>query len=120
MLIIKEIEKKRLQKKNKYIKYPVFIRGDFIIIWFINREREKGLIRFQFSRGLCIDIKYKKYNSVFIIRSVIEGISIEQHFFFYSLNNIYILLKKNTIRYYRLNKLYFLRKKKNKQSKFIL
>jgi ribosomal protein L19 len=123
MLIIKNIEKKRLKnnkKKINYIKYPTIVRGDFIIIWYINREKEKGLIRFQFNRGLCIDIKYKKYNSTFIIRSIIDGISVEQHFFYYSLNNIYIYLKKNTIRYYRLNKLYYLRNKKNKQSKFII
>ena len=123
MLIIREIEKKRLinlKKKNIYIKYPSVIRGDFVIIWYINREKEKGLIRFQFNRGLCIDIKYKKYNSTFLIRSIMDGISVEQQFFYYSLNNIFITLKKNIIKYYRLNKLYFLRKKRNKQSKFIL
>lgn len=123
MLIIREIEKKRLinlKKKYIYIKYPSVIRGDFVIIWYINREKEKGLIRFQFNRGLCIDIKYKKYNSTFLIRSIMDGISVEQQFFYYSLNNIFITLKKNIIKYYRLNKLYFLRKKKNKQSKFIL
>jgi ribosomal protein L19 len=49
-----------------------------------------------------------------------DGISVEQQFFYYSLNNIFITFKKNIIKYYRLNKLYFLRKKKNKQSKFIL
>lgn len=123
MLIIREIEKKRLinlKKKYIYIKYPSVIRGDFVIIWYINREKEKGLIRFQFNRGLCIDIKYKKYNSTFLIRSIMDGISVEQQFFYYSLNNIFITFKKNIIKYYRLNKLYFLRKKKNKQSKFIL
>lgn len=124
MFIIKKIEKKRIinlkKKKLNYIKYPVLIKGDFIIIWYISREKEKGIIRFQFNRGICIDISYKQYNSNFLIRFVIDGIAIEQHFLYFSLNNIFIMLKKNIIKYYRLNKLYFLRKKKNKQSKFIL
>lgn len=123
MLIIRQIEKKRLvnlKKKINYIKYPVIIKGDFVIVWYINREKEKGLIRFQFNKGLCVDIKYKKYNSTFLIRSIMSGIGVEQQFFYYSLNNIFIILKKNIIKFYRLNKLYFLRKKKNKYSRFIL
>jgi ribosomal protein L19 len=124
MFIIKKIEKKRIinlkKKKFNYIKYPIFIKGDFIIVWYISREREKGVIRFQFNRGICIDTRYKYYNSSFLIRFVIDGIAIEQYFLYFSLNNIYITLKKNIIKFYRLNKLYFLRKKKNKQSKFII
>lgn len=123
MILIKNIEKIRvlnLQKKKNYIKYPTIIKGDFITVWYINREKEKGLVRYQTTKGICIDIKYKKYNSTLLIRSLIKGISIEQQFFYYSLNNIRIILKKNIIKYYRLNKLYYLRQKKNKYSRFIL
>ncbi len=125
MSIIKKIEKKRLKnlnlkKKQNYIKYPVIIRGDFVSIWYINREKEKGVIRYQLSKGICIDVKYKNYNSIFILRSIMKGISVEQEFFYYSLNNIYIYVKNNIIRYYKRNKLYYLRNKKNKQSKFII
>lgn len=118
--IIEKTRLKKLKKKENNIKYPIIIRGDFVTIWYINREREKGLIRFQLNKGICIDIKYKNYNSTFVIRNIMKGISVEQQFFFYSLNNIYVEIKNNIIRYYKRNKLYYLRKKKNKQSKFII
>ena len=124
MLLIKKIEKKRLINRKKkwinYIKYPALIRGDFIIVWYMNREKEKGIIRFQITKGICIDIKYKKYNSTFIIRSLMKGVSVEQQFFYYSPTNMSIILKKNLVKYYSSNKLYYLRKIKNKHSRFFL
>jgi ribosomal protein L19 len=120
-LIIKKIEKKRLKntlrKNQKAIKYMTIIRGDFIKIWYINREREKGNIKYQFTKGLCIDARYKNYNSNIIIRSNIRNIIFEQIFNYFSLNNSNIIAKKNTIRKYKRNKLLFLRDKKNKLSK---
>lgn len=109
----------KIQEKN-YLKDVSFISGDFITIWYINREREKGNIRYQYTRGVCLSVKYKKYNSTFIIRSIIKGIGIEQNFCFHSLNNLHIKLKKNIIRNYIKNKLLYLRTKKNKQSKYII
>lgn len=123
-MVLKNIENQRLinsqNKKKNYIKYISFIRGDFITIWYINREKEKGNIRYQYTRGVCLSVKYKKYNSTFIIRSIIKGIGIEQNFCYHSLNNIYIKLKKNIIRNYIRNKLLYLRIKKNKQSRYII
>jgi ribosomal protein L19 len=123
-VVLKNIENQRLinsqNKKKNYIKYISFIRGDFITIWYINREKEKGNIRYQYTRGVCLSVKYKKYNSTFIIRSIIKGIGIEQNFCYHSLNNIYIKLKKNIIRNYIRNKLLYLRIKKNKQSRYII
>lgn len=116
MLLIRKIEKKRLinrkKKRINYIKYPVLVKGDFIIVWYISREKEKGIIRYQTTKGICMDIRYKKYNSTFLIRSLMKGVSVEQQFFYYSLNNIVIILKQNIVKYYRSNKLYYLRKKK--------
>lgn len=123
-MVLKNIENQRLinlqNKKKNYIKYISFIRGDFITIWYINREKEKGNIRYQYTRGVCLGVKYKKYNSTFIIRSIIKGVGIEQNFCYHSLNNIYIKLKKNIIRNYIRNKLLYLRIKKNKQSRYII
>jgi len=121
--IIRKIEKKRLiniKKRIKYIIYPVIIKGDFVTLWYINREPEKGIIRYQTTKGICTDIKYKKYNSTLLLRSLMKGIAIEQQFFYYSLNNLRILLKHNIVKYYRGNKLHYLRKKKNKYIKFVL
>jgi ribosomal protein L19 len=125
MFLIKNIEKIRikqynLKKKNEYIKYPLILSGDYIIIWYINREKEKGLIRYQFNKGVCMSIKYNGYNTTFQLRSIIDDVAIEQQFFFYSRNNILISSKKNLMHYYRSNNLKFLRKKKNKKSKFLL
>ena len=123
-MVLKNIEKQRFinlkNNKNIYIKYISFIRGDFITMWYINREKEKGNIRYQYTRGVCLSVKYKQYNSTFIIRSIIKGIGIEQNFCFNSLNNIFIKLKKNIIRKYIRNKLLYLRLKKNKQSRYII
>lgn len=123
-MVLRNIENQRLiylkNKKNIYIKYISFIRGDFITMWYINREKEKGNIRYQYTRGVCLSVKYKQYNSTFIIRSIIRSIGIEQNFCFNSLNNINIKLKKNIIRNYIRNKLLYLRLKKNKQSRYIV
>jgi len=94
-----------------------FIRGDFIKIWYINREREKGNIKYQVTKGLCLDIHYKGYNSTFLLRSIIKNIVFEQLFNYYSTNNVHTVTKKNTIKFYIKNKLIYLRLKKNKQSK---
>jgi ribosomal protein L19 len=123
ILIIRVLEKKRLinlQKRVNSIKYPVIIKGDFVTFWYINREPEKGIIRYQRTKGICTAIKYKQYNSTLLLRSLMRGISIEQQFFYYSLNNLRVILKPNIIKYYRANKLHYLRKKKNKTIRFVL
>lgn len=123
-LIIRNIQASRLvnlkKKKINYIKYISFIRGDFITVWYISREKEKGIIRYQYTRGVCLGAKYKSYNSTFIIRSIIRGIGIEQNFCYNSLNILNIKLKKNIIKTYNRNKLLYLRKKKNKYSRYIV
>lgn len=124
MLIINNLEKLRIQQLNnikkikKYIKNPLLLSGDYIIVWYINREREKGLLRFQFNKGVCMSIRYKGYNSSFQIRSVMDTVAIEQQFLTYSRFNMLMLLKKNPIKSYRRNSLKFLRKKKNKLSNY--
>jgi len=84
----------------------------------MNREKEKGLLRFQFNKGICMSVKYKNYNSSFQIRSIMSAVAIEQQFLNYSRFNMSILLKKNPIKDYHRNNLKFLRKKKNKLSNF--
>ena len=84
----------------------------------MNREKEKGLLRFQFNKGICMSIKYKGYNSSFQIRSVMSGVAIEQQFLNYSRFNMLMLMKKNPIKDYHRNNLKFLRKKKNKLSNY--
>lgn len=84
----------------------------------MNREREKGLLRFQFNKGVCMSIGFKGYNSSFQIRSIIETVAIEQQFLTYSRFNMLMLLKRNPIKNYRRNSLKFLRIKKNRLSKF--
>ena len=79
------------------------VAGDNIIIWYINREKEKGGIRFQFNKGICICIRNRGYNTTFILRGLLNGVIIEQQYLYYSINNINMLLKKNIIRYYRSN-----------------
>ena len=124
MLVIHKLERKRIRQFNSikklklYVEDPLLLSGDYIIVWYINREREKGLLRFQFNKGICMSIKYKGYNSSFQIRSVIETVAIEQQFLTYSRFNMLMLLKKNPIKSYRRNSLIFLRKKKNKLSNF--
>jgi ribosomal protein L19 len=122
MLILGELEKKRIKqlnnikKKKVSLENPLLLSGDYIIVWYINREKEKGLLRFQFNKGICMSIRYKGYNSSFQIRSVIETVAIEQQFFVYSRFNMLMLLKKNPIKDYHRNSLKFLRKKKNRLS----
>jgi ribosomal protein L19 len=84
----------------------------------MNREKEKGLLRYQFNKGICMDVQYKAYNSSFQIRSIASAIAIEQQFLNFSRFNILTLLRKNPIKKLRRNNLKFLRKKKNKLSKF--
>lgn len=123
-MIIKKIEKyrfKNLKKKTiNFIKNITFIRGDFISIWYINREREKGNIKYQVTKGLCIDVRYNGYNSSFLLRSIIKNIVFEQIYQYYSLNNIYLIIKKNTIKFYIKNKLIYLRKKKINKVKWLI
>lgn len=124
MLILTNLEKKRIKQFNNikkiksYINNQLLITGDYIIVWYISREKEKGLLRFQFNKGICMSIKYKGYNSSFQIRSVIDTVAIEQQFLTYSRFNMLILLKKNPIKEYHRNNLKFLREKKNKLSTF--
>lgn len=84
----------------------------------MNREREKGLLRFQFNKGICMSIHYKGYNSSFQIRSVTKAVVIEQQFLNYSRFNMLMLLRKNPIKRFYRNSLKFLRQKKNRLSKF--
>lgn len=86
----------------------------------MNREKEKGMLRFQFNKGICMNAHYSGYNSLFQLRSVISGVAIEQQFFNYSSLNLLMLLKKNPIpRTYR-NCLKYFRGKKNFLSKYKL
>jgi ribosomal protein L19 len=80
----------------------------------MNREKEKGIFRYQFNKGICMSIQYKGYNSSFKIRSVTNAIAIEQQFLNFSRYNISMLLKKNPIKKLCRNSLKFLLKKKNK------
>ena len=87
-------------------------------MWYMNREREKGLLRFQFNKGICMSIQYKGYNSSFKIRSIVKKVAIEQQFFTYSKFNIDTWLVRSPIKKFYRNSLKFLRKKKNRLSKF--
>ena len=126
MLLLNKLEKLRIKslkkkkKKNKYIRKFFLLSGNYLIIWYMNREKEKGLLRFQTSKGICMSIKYKGYNSSFQIRSVMNAIAIEQQFLNYSRFNMLIFMKKNPIKKFRRNSLKFLRKKKNRTSSFKL
>lgn len=123
MTIIKSLEKIRINdyhkwKKKFYIKSLLLLTGYYIIVFYMNREKEKGLLRYQFNKGICMSIQYKGYTSSFQIRSIINTIAIEQQFLNFSRFNISMLLKKNPIKKLHRNSLKFLRKKKNKLSKF--
>jgi ribosomal protein L19 len=122
-MIIKYLEKKRVKeyhkwKKKFYIKFLLLLTGYYIIVFYMNRENEKGLLRYQINKGICMSIQYKGYNSSFQIRSISNTIAIEQQFLNFSRFNISMLLKKNPIKKLHRNSLKFLRKKKNKWSKF--
>ena len=84
----------------------------------MNRENEKGLLRFQFNKGICMSIQYKGYNCSFQIRSVSKAVVMEQQFLNYSRFNMLMLLRKSPIKRFYRNSLIFLRKKKNRLSKF--
>lgn len=121
MLILQKIEKVRIndynkKKKELYIKNMLVLVGSYIMLWYINREKEKGLVRFQFNKGVCMSVKNKNYNSLFQVRSVIGNLAIEQKFLNFSRFNILLLLKKNPIKDYLRNSLKYLRYKKNKES----
>jgi len=107
-----------MKKKKFYIKFFLLLTGFYIIVFYMNREKEKGLLRFQFNKGICMGIQYKGYNSSFQIRSIMNTIAIEQQFLNFSRFNISMILKKNPIKKLHRNNLKFLRKKKNKLSKF--
>ena len=123
-MFINRLEKVRIKqsyknkKKKIYVKKSFLLSGNYIIVWYMNREKEKGLLRFQFNKGICMSIKYKGYNSSFQIRSVMSGVAIEQQFLNYSRFNMLMLMKKNPIKDYHRNNLKFLRKKKNKLSNY--
>jgi len=122
-MIIKKLEKLRIKdyhkwKKKYYIKKNLLLTGYYLIVFYMNREKEKGLLRFQFNKGICMSIQYKGYNSSFQIRSIANTIAIEQQFLNFSRFNILMLLRKNPIKKLHRNNLKFLRKKKNKLSKF--
>ena len=88
MLVIQVREKKRIRQfnsiKKNYIKILFSIIRDYVYSLIYKIEKEKGLLRFQFNKGICMTIKYKGYNSSFQIRSVIETVAIEQQFLTYS------------------------------------
>lgn len=120
---IKYLEKLRIKdyikkKRGMYIKSSLLLTGFYLIVWYMNREREKGLLRFQFNKGICMSIQYKGYNGSFQIRSVTKTVAIEQQFLNYSRFNMLMLLKKSPIKRFYRNSLKFLRKKKNRLSKF--
>lgn len=123
MSLIYILEKKRIynfnaKKSKKAIKHSIVLSGDYVILWYINREKEKGVLRFQFNKGICMNMHNRGYNSLFQLRSVIGGVAIEQQFFNYSSFNILMLLKKNPIPGVYKNCLKYLRGKKNFVSKF--
>jgi len=99
-------------KKKYYIKKNLLLTGYYLIVFYMNREKEKGLLRFQFNKGICMSIQYKRYNSSFQIRSIANTIAIEQQFLNFSRFNILMLLRKNPIKKLHRNNLKFLRKKK--------
>lgn len=119
-IIIRKLEKIRIldfnKKKKKYIQHLNILTGHYLIVWYINREQQKGLIRFQYNKGICMSIKHKGYNSIFQIRTIVNRVVIEQEFFSYSRLNILLLLKRNPLKEYHRNSLKFLRTKKSKKS----
>lgn len=125
MTIIRKLEKNRIKgyskKKNEdlwLMNNLLLLTGHYIWMWYMNREREKGLLRFQFNKGICMSIQNKGYNSSFKIRSIVKKVAIEQQFFTYSKFNIDTWLVKSPIKKFYRNSLKFLRKKKNRLSKF--
>lgn len=123
--LIRKIELKRLKNKElrtnyNFIKFPLLFVGNFIIVWYLTRDNDKSSIIFQFFKGLCISVHKKSLNIKFLIRNVIDKTIIEKDLFFWNINNVFISIRKNNIKYYRSNKLFFLRKKQRKKSKFII
>lgn len=125
MTIIRLLEKNRIKSYSKkkgddlwLMNNLLLLTGHYIWMWYMNREREKGLLRFQFNKGICMSIQYKGYNSSFKIRSIVKKVAIEQQFFTYSKFNIDTWLVRSPIKKFYRNSLKFLRKKKNRFSKF--
>lgn len=125
MTIIRKLEKSRIRGYSKkkgedlwLMNNLLLLTGHYIWMWYMNREREKGLLRFQFNKGICMSIQYKGYNSSFKIRSIVKKVAIEQQFFTYSKFNIDTWLVRSPIRKFYRNSLKFLRQKKNRLSKF--
>lgn len=125
MTVINILEKKRIKEYSKkrgdevwYLKNLLLLTGHYLWMWYMNREREKGLLRFQFNKGICMSIQYKGYNSSFKIRSIVKKVAIEQQFLTYSKFNIDTWLVKSPIKKFYRNSLKFLRQKKNRFSKY--
>lgn len=119
MTIIRLLEKNRIKSYSKkkgddlwLMNNLLLLTGHYIWMWYMNREREKGLLRFQFNKGICMSIQYKGYNSSFKIRSIVKKVAIEQQFFTYSKFNIDTWLVRSPIKKFYRNSLKFLRKKK--------
>lgn len=121
--IIKKIETDRLKKKflrYSIIPYPLIFVGNFLILWYLTRDRVKGYMIFQFFKGLCINTHNKGLNSKFILRNVLKKTIIEKDVFFWSINNVFITKKSNTYQFCRSNNLFYLRDKQRKKSRFII
>ena len=123
--LIRKIEIDRIKNKKKisklnFINYPLIFVGNFIILWYLTRDRVKSSIIFQFFKGLCINKHNKGLNSKFILRNVIDNTIIEKDIFFWSINNIFIVQKSSSFKYFRSNNLFYLRDQQRKKSKFLI
>lgn len=107
-----------VNKKDRCIKNALMRGGLYVVLWYMNREQEKGLLRYQFNKGICMTSRHKGYNTRYQVRSITKDVAIEQEFLTYCRHNLSIWLKKNPIKKYNRNSLKFLRKKKNIASKF--
>lgn len=117
---IRILNQKSKKKDDLLIGIHSIVSCTYVLVWYVNREQEKGLIRFQFSKGIVISVGYKKYSSYFVLRFVIRDIAIEQYFCYYSSTNISVIVIRLLSDLFKKNSLKFLRKKKNKNSKMIL
>jgi large subunit ribosomal protein L19 len=106
MSFIKLVETKYARK----ILLPTFQPGDFIRLAYRISEGEKD--RLQYYEGLVIAIQNRGLGKSFTIRRMVEGIGIEQIFFFHS-PKIESLQKKASLKVRRA-KLYYLRTKRGK------
>ena len=107
-----------MKKLISSVKNQLMHGGAYLVVWYMNREQEKGLLRFQFNKGICMTSRHKGYNTLFQVRSIMRDVAIEQEFLNFSPFNLSVWLKKNPIKKYYRNSLKFLREKKNIVSKF--